>query len=110
MARAAGLALARLPAAAIPRITTTFGVGQLLQDARDRGVREFIVGIGGSATNDGGAGMAQALGYHLLDGQGLELPPGGLALERLARIHVGGVHSDWSEARGAGGNRRHQPV
>jgi glycerate 2-kinase len=53
------------------------------------------VGIGGSATNDGGAGMAQALGYHLLEGRGLELPPGGLALEQLDRIHVGGVHSDW---------------
>jgi glycerate kinase len=61
-------------------------------------VRHFIVGIGGSATNDGGAGMAQALGYHLLDEAGLELPPGGLALKRLARIHVGGVHANWKEA------------
>ncbi|HEY0492559.1 MAG TPA: glycerate kinase [Candidatus Dormibacteraeota bacterium] len=97
MARAAGLSL--VPAdRRDPAITTTFGVGQLLQDARDRGVDRFIVGIGGSATNDGGAGMAQALGYHLLDGQGQELPPGGLALERLSRIHTGGVYSDWSGA------------
>src|SRR2546429_8416249 len=42
--------------------------------------------------------MAQALGYHLLDERGLELPPGGLALKRLARIHLGGVHADWKRA------------
>src|SRR6266568_5009563 len=51
-----------------------------------------------SATNDGGAGMAQALGYHLLDENGHELPPGGLTLKRLARIHVGGAHANWKEA------------
>ena len=97
MARAAGLAL--IPAARRdPRITTTHGVGELLQLAFDQGARRFIVGIGGSATNDGGAGMAQALGYHLLDEQGHELPPGGAALARLARIHVGGVHADWKQA------------
>ena len=94
MARAAGLALVPVERRD-PAIATTFGVGQLLQDAADAGVRTFIVGIGGSATNDGGAGMAQALGYHLLDERGLELPPGGLALERLDRIHVGGLHTDW---------------
>jgi glycerate 2-kinase len=97
MAKAAGLAL--LPRdKRDPRATTTYGVGQLLQHAYDAGARHFIVGIGGSATNDGGAGMAQALGYHLLDGEGHELPPGGLALKRLARIHVGGVHARWNEA------------
>jgi glycerate kinase len=97
MARASGLAL--LPAdRRDPRITTTYGVGELLQHAYDQGARRFIVGIGGSATNDGGAGMAQALGYHLLDGRGLELPPGGAALATLDRIHVGGVHADWSAA------------
>jgi len=94
MARAAGLALVPVERRD-PAVATTFGVGQLLQNAADAGVRRFIVGIGGSATNDGGAGLAQALGYHLLDERGLELPPGGLALERLDRIHVGGVHSDW---------------
>src|SRR3979490_1127538 len=77
-----------------PRTTTTYGVGELLQHAYDAGSRHFIVGIGGSATNDGGAGMAQALGYHLLDESGHELPPGGLALKRLAGIHVGGGHAD----------------
>jgi glycerate 2-kinase len=97
MAKAAGLAL--LPAdQRDPRITTTYGVGELLQHAFDHGARHFIVGIGGSATNDGGAGMAQALGYHLLDDQGHELAPGGLALKQLARIHVGGVHANWNEA------------
>src|SRR4030081_3824468 len=97
MAKAAGLAL--VPAGKRdPRITTTYGVGELLQSAYDDGPRRFIVGIGGSATNDGGAGMAQALGYHLLDDAGHELPPGGLALKRLARIQVGDVHATWKEA------------
>ena len=98
MAKAAGLAL--LPQdKRDPRVTTTYGVGELLQHAHDGGARHFIVGIGGSATNDGGAGMAQALGYHLLDAQGHELPPGGLALQNLARIHVGGVHANWNDAQ-----------
>jgi len=97
MAKAAGLALVPKDKRD-PRITTTYGVGELLQHAYDAGARHFVVGIGGSATNDGGAGMAQALGYHLLDERGLELPPGGLALKRLARIHVGGVHATWKRA------------
>lgn len=97
MAKAAGLALLP-PEKRDPRVTTTYGVGELLQHAYDDGARQFIVGIGGSATNDAGAGMAQALGYHLLDEHGHELPPGGLALKRLARIHVGGVHANWKEA------------
>src|SRR5437660_3601295 len=98
MAKAAGLALVP-PAKRDPRITTTYGVGELLQHAYDAGARHFIVGIGGSATNDGGAGMAQALGYHLLDENGHELPPGGLALRRLARLDAGGVLSDWKQAQ-----------
>jgi len=98
MAQAAGLALVALDRRD-PRVTTTYGVGELLQHAYDTGARRFIVGIGGSATNDGGTGMAQALGYHLLDERGHELPHGGLALTRLARIHVGGVHADWKQAR-----------
>src|SRR5437870_8995230 len=97
MAKAAGLARVP-PAKRDPRITTTYGVGELLQHAYDAGARHCIVGIGGSATNDGGGGMAQALGYHLLDEHGHELPPGGLALKRLARIHVGGVHANWKKA------------
>jgi glycerate kinase len=97
MAKAAGLALVP-PEKRDPRVTTTYGVGELLQHAYDGGARHFIVGIGGSATNDGGAGMAQALGYHLLDEKGHELPPGGLPLRRLARIHVGGMHANWKDA------------
>ena len=97
MAKAAGLALVP-KGQRNPRITSTYGVGELLQHAYDGGARRFIVGIGGSATNDGGAGMAQALGYHLLDDTGRELPSGGLALKGLSRIHVGGVHANWKQA------------
>jgi glycerate 2-kinase len=97
MAKTAGLALVPNDRRD-PRITTTYGVGELMQHAYDEGARHFVVGIGGSATNDGGAGMAQALGYHLLDETGRELPPGGLALRRLARIHVGGVHANWKQS------------
>ena len=97
MAKAAGLAL--LPAGKRdPRITSTYGVGELLQHAYDEGARHFIIGIGGSATNDGGAGMAQALGYHLLDENEHELPQGGLALKRLVRIQADGVPANWKEA------------
>jgi glycerate kinase len=61
----------------------------LIRHALDRGCRRLLIGIGGSATNDGGAGLAQALGAQLLDEQGQELPPGGAALARLARIISG---------------------
>src|SRR5262249_36547448 len=63
-----------------PRVASTFGFGQLLQAARRRRVERIIACIGGSATNDAGAGMAQALGFSLQDADGCELPPGGLAL------------------------------
>lgn len=71
-----------------PRVTTTYGVGELILAALAEGCARFIIGIGGSATNDGGAGMAQALGARLLDEQGHELPAGGAALSRLARIET----------------------
>lgn len=74
-----------------PRIASSFGVGQLIIDALDRGARRFIVGLGGSVTNDGGAGMLQALGARLLDVDGAELPRGGAALARLARIDLSGI-------------------
>src|SRR5258707_4397870 len=74
-----------------PRITTTRGVGELMRVALDEGCTRFIIGIGGSATNDGGAGMAQALGAHLVEWQGNELPAGGAALARLARIESSGL-------------------
>jgi glycerate 2-kinase len=69
-----------------PRITTTYGVGELIKAALDQGRRHFIIGLGGSATNDGGAGMAQALGARLLDAHGQNIPFGGAALKTLAHI------------------------
>ena len=69
-----------------PRITTTYGVGQLIAAALDAGSRRVIVGVGGSATNDGGAGMATALGVRFLDADGQRLQPGGAALARLDRV------------------------
>ena len=78
-----------------PRRTSTFGFGQLLEAARSAGVRKVVAGIGGSATNDAGAGMAQAIGYRLLDGEGRDLPRGGAALLRLHRIDGRGVDPEW---------------
>lgn len=74
-----------------PMRTTTFGTGELIRSALDHGVRKLIVGIGGSATNDGGAGMAQALGARLLDSAGNELPRGGGQLGKLERIDTSGL-------------------
>src|SRR5438105_3203295 len=75
MAACAGLPLVP-PAQRNPRITTTYGVGELMLAALDRGSRRFIIGIGGSATNDGGAGMAQALGASLLTAETTEIARG----------------------------------
>jgi len=69
-----------------PFLTSTFGTGQLILDALEKGCREIILGIGGSATNDGGSGMARALGFSFLDSLGNELPEGGGALTVLADI------------------------
>jgi glycerate kinase len=66
-----------------PLLASTFGVGELVCDALAQGVERLLLGLGGSATNDAGAGMAQALGYRLLDADGKDLPPGGAALARL---------------------------
>jgi len=90
MAAAAGLTLLR-PEERDPRVASTYGVGQLVTAALDRGCRRLIIGTGGSATNDGGAGLAQALGAHLLDAAGRDLPPGGAALARLHRIDASGL-------------------
>lgn len=73
-----------------PLRTSSYGTGQLIRAAMDAGVEEIVVGIGGSATVDGGAGLLQALGCRLLDADGRELPPGGAALARLATIDSGG--------------------
>ncbi|MDR1604876.1 MAG: glycerate kinase [Gracilibacteraceae bacterium] len=87
MAAASGLPLVP-PRLRDPRRATTRGTGELMLAALAGGARRLLIGIGGSATNDGGAGMAQALGARLLDAAGNELPPGGAALRRLARIDV----------------------
>jgi glycerate kinase len=71
-----------------PRFASTFGVGQLIAHALDAGARRFVIGLGGSVTNDGGAGMMQALGARLLDADDCSLPRGGAALARLHRIDL----------------------
>ena len=69
-----------------PMNTTTYGVGEVIRDAIGKGCRRFIVGIGGSATNDGGIGMLQALGYGLLNANGSPVAFGAKGLEELAEI------------------------
>lgn len=71
-----------------PRLATSRGTGELIRAALDRGVKRLVVALGGSATNDAGAGMAQALGVSLRDEFGRELPPGGAALRALAGIEM----------------------
>lgn len=73
-----------------PLVTTTFGTGELIKKALDLGCTHLIIGIGGSATNDGGMGMAQALGFRFYDEQGEPLGSGGGELARLARIDASG--------------------
>jgi len=74
-----------------PLLTTTRGTGELIKAALDAGLRKMIIGIGGSATNDGGAGMARALGVRFLDNYGKDLPEGGAALAGLAHIDLSGL-------------------
>ena len=80
-----------------PLVTTTYGTGELIRAALHAGCRKLIIGIGGSATNDGGAGMAQALGAKFLDEKGKELPWGGAALAKLNRIDISGLDSRLAE-------------
>jgi glycerate kinase len=82
-----------------PLIASTFGTGQLILDALDDGCRDFIICIGGSATNDGGAGMAQALGFDLLDDAGQPIPPGGGGLALLDRISAENADARLSACR-----------
>ena len=90
MAAAAGLTLLR-GGELDPRRASTYGVGQLLWHALEAGAGRILIGVGGSATNDGGAGMAAALGARFRDDGGTELPPGGAALARLALIDPAGL-------------------
>jgi len=90
MAAASGLLLVP-PAERNPLVTSTFGTGELIRAALDLGSRRLLVGIGGSATNDGGVGMLQALGGRVLTGDGRDVGPGGGALAEAERIDLSGL-------------------
>ena len=90
MAAASGLESVP-PARRNPMLATSRGTGELIRLALDAGARRFVLGVGGSATNDGGAGMLQALGVRLLDATGKEIGPGGGELARLDRIDIAGL-------------------
>ncbi|OUP14482.1 glycerate kinase [Lactobacillus johnsonii] len=76
-----------------PMITTTFGTGELIRDALDHNVKEIIIGLGGSSTNDGGSGMAQALGAKLLDQNNNQISFGGGNLDKLDKIDISDLDS-----------------
>ncbi|MDR7869067.1 MAG: glycerate kinase [Sporomusaceae bacterium] len=82
-----------------PRVTTTYGTGQLVKAALDRGIRKLVIGIGGSATNDGGTGLARALGVRFLDAGGRDLAEGGAALAGLASIDMTGLDPRLAETQ-----------
>ncbi len=90
-AAASGLNLLK-PSERNPLLTSTYGTGQLINQALNKDVKRIIVGIGGSATVDGGMGMAKALGVRFLDRNGVEIPEGGGALKRLADIDPSGLN------------------
>ena len=97
MAAASGLPL--VPAQKRdPRITTSYGTGELILAALDAGLRKLIIGIGGSASNDGGAGMARALGVRFTNAAGHELAEGGAALAELDEIDLAGIDRRLAEA------------
>lgn len=98
MAKAAGLPLVP-PSNRNPLYTTTYGVGELIRDAITKGCRSFIVGIGGSATNDGGIGMLQALGFEFWDEHGLSCPRGAIGLQYLREIRTEKAMKELQECR-----------
>lgn len=85
------------PAEQNPMRTTTYGTGELIKEALDKGYRQFIIGIGGSATNDGGTGMLQALGARFYDTKGDKLTFGGEIMSRIDRIDLSQLHPALSE-------------
>lgn len=91
MAEASGLTLVE-NRSLNPLITTTFGTGQLIKSALEKGIRKIYVGLGGSATNDGGVGMAQALGISFKDKKGNEIGYGGGALHKINEIDCSMIH------------------
>ena len=96
MAAASGITLVP-PEKLNPLVATTYGTGELIRAALNAGCHRLIIGIGGSATNDGGAGMVQALGAKLLDEGGKQLPWGGVALAKLSRIDISGLDGRLAE-------------
>ena len=82
-----------------PLYTTTYGVGEVIKDAIEKGCRRFIVGIGGSATNDGGVGMLQALGYAFLDKDGKQVLPGARGLKDITEITAAYVIPELAECK-----------
>ncbi len=98
MAAVSGLELVP-PAQRDPLVTTSWGTGELIRHALDAGVKHIIIGIGGSATNDGGAGMVQALGAKLLDNEDQQIGPGGAALETLIKIDIRELDKRLAECR-----------
>lgn len=91
MASAAGITLVP-DSEKNPLLATSYGVGEMINDAIQRGCRNFIIGIGGSVTNDGGIGMLKALGVRFLDESGEDAGEGGQALAKVARIDVSGMN------------------
>lgn len=91
MASAAGITLVP-DSEKNPLLATSYGVGEMINDAIQRGCRNFIIGIGGSVTNDGGIGMLKALGVRFLDENGEDAGEGGQALAKVARIDVSGIN------------------
>jgi glycerate 2-kinase len=82
-----------------PLETTTYGTGQLIANALDSGYRDIIIGVGGSATNDGGIGAASALGIRFLDSRGNEVVPVGKSLGEIVKIDMSGIHPAVRESK-----------
>ena len=97
MSAASGLPLLA-PEERNPLFTSTYGTGEMIADALRRGARKFLVGIGGSATNDGGMGMLRALGFKFLDAEGYELDGSGATLERVVKIDNTAAMAELSES------------
>lgn len=98
MAAASGLPLLPLEERN-PWLTSTYGTGELIRNALERGCHKFLIAIGGSATNDGGMGLLQALGFRFLDAEGKELPGCGGSLQQIQQIDSSGVLVDLAQCR-----------
>lgn len=98
MAQASGLPLIE-PAKRNPLLTTTYGTGEIIKAALDEGIRDFIIGIGGSATNDGGIGAAQALGIQFLNSEGIDVGLGGKELLKIRDINMDSIDHRIKESK-----------